>query len=724
MSYNQLYDQDSGENVSYNNFYRLDVDRAPNTLLPVIRIPKLPPVKPPKEPIEEGPGLSIPFVFDINFKDNLELDVGGPAEFVGVHTMGEGYVTVPPGQHLEINKGFPNILNYTGDQTWIINFKPISTKADGIQMWVQTTQVGNDFNQSIDQKTGINFRLQGFILQCGVFQGPRNFLANCVKYTEEDFTQDVHSVALMYQASNSTLKMFLDGVLVDTEVGPPASTIDWSTANNIYINRDYTNTPAKDTQYHRIAVVHRLLTDEEIIELYNSRGGVIELPPVVPDPNTDPGFLDEFLLFDINFNKSVIADVPEGFGFIGFADLKKTYVEIYPGYHLEGTGKKLPSFLNNQGDHSYVVNFRSLTKDGEGDKLFVNTTNQRAVNNTGFSIRLYNDFLLATLYKGLNDILVVCFMDLQGYDVSLDINSVAVTYSEATHHMKLYFNGGTPRVQTADVQNSAIDWSTSKGIYLNMSFVYTPVRMTEFHKMSIYDRVLTPGEILRLYNSRSGTVVDPSLVFDTNFNGSSMVPEIGEGVFIGYSIPNDGYVSIPGNSYIYLRDGMPEYLKSIEDQTWHIAFRSDSPSSYKMFLQNTRVTSDFNTSVNQRTGFYIIITGTFIQTIFFRGRKQNLVAAQSDIGGVDLSVGVHSVTVTYLRESNTIWLYFDGALLSTASAHPDIAGSVISWETAESIYINRYYNLMPANATDYHKLSIFNRTLGADEVLLLHNESG
>jgi hypothetical protein len=315
-------------------------------------------------------------------------------------------------------------------------------------------------------------------------------------------------------------------------------------------------------------------------------------------------------------------------------------------------------------------------------------------------------------------------MDLQGYDVSLDINSIAVTYSEATHHMKLYFNGGTPRVQTADVQNSAIDWSTSKGIYLNMSFVYTPVRMTEFHKMSIYDRVLTPGEILRLYNSRSGVVVDPSLVFDTNFNGSSMVPEIGEGVFVGNSIPNDGYVSIPGNSYIYMRDGMPEYLKSIEDQTWHIAFRSDSPSSYKMFLQNTRVTSDFETSVNQRTGFYIIITNTFIQTIFFRGKRLELVKTQSDIGNVDLSVGVHSVTVTYLRETNTIWLYFDGDFLSTATAHPDIAGSVISWETAESIYINRFHNVGPPNNTDYHKLSIFNRTLGADEVLLLHTGSG
>jgi hypothetical protein len=169
---------------------------------------------------------------------------------------------------------------------------------------------------------------------------------------------------------------------------------------------------------------------------------------------------------------------------------------------------------------------------------------------------------------------------------------------------------------------------------------------------------------------------------------------------------------------------MPEYLKSIDDQTWHIAFRADSPKDYIMFLHNTRVTSDFEISVNQRTGFYIIISSTFIQAIFFRGKRQNLVAAQTYIdASVDLSVGVHSVTVTYLRETNTIWLYFDGNLLLTASAHPDIAGSVISWETAESIYINRYYNVGPSNNTDYHKLSIYNRTLAADEVLLLHNES-
>jgi hypothetical protein len=314
-------------------------------------------------------------------------------------------------------------------------------------------------------------------------------------------------------------------------------------------------------------------------------------------------------------------------------------------------------------------------------------------------------------------------MDLQGFDVSLDINSIAVTYSEATHHLKLYFNGGIPRVQTSEVQNSSIDWSTSDGIYLNMSFVHTPTNDTEFHRVSIYNRVLTPGEVLRLYNTRSGIVVDPSLVFDTNFNANSMTPDIGEGVFVGYSIANDGHVSIPGNSYIYLRDGMPEYLKSIEDQTWHIVFRADSTSNYKMFLQNTRVTSDFDISVRQRTGFYMIISGTFIQTIFFRGQRINLVVAQSDIGNVNLSIGLHSITVTYLRSSHTIGLYFDGALLATASAHPDLINEVISWETAESIYINRYHVYGPTENTDYHRLAVFDRTLAQDEVLALHNES-
>jgi hypothetical protein len=202
-----------------------------------------------------------------------------------------------------------------------------------------------------------------------------------------------------------------------------------------------------------------------------------------------------------------------------------------------------------------------------------------------------------------------------------------------------------------------------------------------------------------------------------------MTPDIGEGVFVGQSVANDGHVSIAGGNYIELRDGMPEYLKSIEDQTWHIVFRADTASNYRMFLQNTRVTSDFDISVRQRTWFYMIINGTFIEIIFFKGRCENLVSAQSDIGNVDLSVGLHSITVTYLRSSHTVGLYFDGALLSTASAHPDVKDSVISWETAESIYLNRFHVYGPTENTNYHRLAIFDRTLAEDEVLVLHNES-
>ena len=76
---------------------------------------------------------------------------------------------------------------------------------------------------------------------------------------------------MTYSYSTLPLKLFFDGILVDTEVAPQVP-IDWSTANNIYINRSYTNTPLRDTQYHRIAVIDRILTDEEIVKIYQDIG--------------------------------------------------------------------------------------------------------------------------------------------------------------------------------------------------------------------------------------------------------------------------------------------------------------------------------------------------------------------------------------------------------------------------------------------------------------------
>jgi hypothetical protein len=152
----------------------MDKDTYVSRLVPIITIPKdddEPPdgpgdVKPPDEPEPEPePEPSIPFVFDINFNNSLDVDVGG-GTFIGDHTIEDGFVTVAPRKHLELDTGFPGFLNNTGDQSWVINFRPIASKDDGIQMWVQTTQVSDDWDTSIERKTGINFKIHGYFLQC------------------------------------------------------------------------------------------------------------------------------------------------------------------------------------------------------------------------------------------------------------------------------------------------------------------------------------------------------------------------------------------------------------------------------------------------------------------------------------------------------------------------------------------------------------------------------
>jgi hypothetical protein len=83
--------------------------------------------------------------------------------------------------------------------------------------------------------------------------------------------------------------------------------------------------------------------------------------------------------------------------------------------------------------------------------------------------------------------------------------------------------------------------------------------------------------------------------------------------------------------------------------------------------------------------------------------------------------------VTYSRDgvhtynNHTIGLYFDGVLHATAAAPVEFDSEGISWETAENIYINKFYIYAPSNDTYYHRLAIFNRTLTESEVLPLYN---
>jgi hypothetical protein len=417
------------------------------------------------------------------------------------------------------------------------------------------------------------------------------------------------------------MKLYFNGILMDTRVADILEPIDWTTSDNIYINRSYTNTPTDTTHYHRVAVIDRILTDKEIVEIYDEREGIVE-PEPEPEPAPEPEIpLDSFLLFDANFNNTLLSDVGS-VDFRGDVQLHSGYVTISPDNHLQATGKIIPSFLNNTGDQSWVVNFKALTQFDA--TLFVQTTLRHFSENTGFSIRIYNSFLQARLHYAKNEILVDCFIDIGNLHLSAVVHSIVVTYSQAgdvfgPHLMNMYINAGTPDIMNSNLPDESIDWSTSDGIYLNKSHVHTPHGETEFHQVSIYDRVLTDEEVQTIYDKRADHLrVDPNLVFDINFN-NSMIADVGGGEFVGQSVVYNELLTIAGGNYVELQDGMPEFLKSENEQSWHVVFRSDTETGNKLFIQNTKITSDCEMSVNQRTGFYLVISGTFIQAIFFKG---------------------------------------------------------------------------------------------------------
>ena len=153
MSYNQLYDQDSGENVSYNNSYRLDVDRR-NTLLPVIKGSQI--VTPPPTPYTpyeytdlmyrtDAQNISsytlvntneVSFIFDLsggdvhNFNQRLGKDfISGtsPAEYTSMtletaingHLCFDGFLSQGVANTFRVEPG--NVLkkNMNESYTWI-----------------------------------------------------------------------------------------------------------------------------------------------------------------------------------------------------------------------------------------------------------------------------------------------------------------------------------------------------------------------------------------------------------------------------------------------------------------------------------------------------------------------------------------------------------------------------------------------------------------------------
>jgi hypothetical protein len=269
------------------------------------------------------------------------------------------------------------------------------------------------------------------------------------------------------------------------------------------------------TEYYRVANYNRVLTQDEVNTIYDQIVQADETPieePIVYIPPFDPN-----LLFDVNFDESSL-DVDyskDGSALVFEANNPANitaddgFVTINPANHIKLT-QGLPAYIKHTGDQSWVVNFRA---DATGNTRFlVHTAPPGGTRETTFEIRtgififLYNNFFQVTLFKGPAETLVNMQELIGNLDKGVNIQSAVFTYRRADHKLIIYFNGVFIKEVTAPAGNEAnvIDWSTADNLYVNQSHRFTPNQPTHYHKISAYDKILTPEEIVDIVDAAGG----------------------------------------------------------------------------------------------------------------------------------------------------------------------------------------------------------------------------
>jgi hypothetical protein len=292
--------------------------------------------------------------------------------------------------------------------------------------------------------------------------------------------------------------------------------------------------------------------------MYDEAQPIVYIEPI--DPN---------LLFDVNFNESSLdVDYTKDGNPLTFepsnasgVTLNDGFVSMANPYYIKLT-QGLPSYIKHTGDQSWVFNFRAEATSS--NKLVIQTTpvdesfeisvDQR----TGFSITLHNTTISALFHKGFRDTLVSIAADIGEFDMSVLINSVVVTYERIDHRISLYFNGlfHSSRLAPASFVDDVIDWSTSDNLYVNRFYTYSPFQPAHYHKISVYDKILTPHEIVDIYNASQPSIIIDSPVLNWDFNGSLI--DTVESV----EFQNDFGIVITGEHAVIDQSGDSYYLKA------------------------------------------------------------------------------------------------------------------------------------------------------------------
>jgi hypothetical protein len=93
----------------------------------------------------------------------------------------------------------------------------------------------------------------------------------------------------------------------------------------------------------------------------------------------------------------------------------------------------------------------------------------------------------------------------------------------------LYFDNELVVTEIAPT-DEPIFYEAGSAIVLNKMANFSPSEPTEYHRVATYNRVLSQGEVNTIYNQivqptpveEGIDPIDPNLLFDVNFNGSSL----------------------------------------------------------------------------------------------------------------------------------------------------------------------------------------------------------
>jgi hypothetical protein len=137
---------------------------------------------------------------------------------------------------------------------------------------------------------------------------------------------------------------------------------------------------------------------------------------------------------------------------------------------------------------------------------------------TGMFMFLYNNNFQATLFKGPADDLINLSATIGSLDLDLQVNSAVFTYERLNHKLSLYFNGVflSSIIAPASFVDDVIDWSTADNIYVNQSYRFNIQYPTQYHKISVYDKILTQNEIVDIYDEAQPPPPPPPTPFGSS----------------------------------------------------------------------------------------------------------------------------------------------------------------------------------------------------------------